>query len=335
MRLKKGFYLTFSFVMPKIARKTKMENELISIIVPVYNVELYLERCVNSILKQSYTNSELILIDDGSTDSSPKLCDDFARKDSRIKVVHKQNGGQSEARNTGVNLAKGGYIAFIDSDDYVLTDYFEYLYSLFTDDIGISCCGFERVTSDKCAIEDTENEITVLSREEACTSLFTDSRVYSAVWGKLFRQEIAKQVHFSVGRYAEDVAIICKFLLSSNKKISVGSRKLYCYFNNPKSTLGAGGIKLAKDSIWATFERASFIESKGLLSGSILAWNQFATEAILFCLRNPKEKNYIKPYIKRFSAFQKENRIPRGWYTKLKLNFVAFAPYVYRLLKGF
>lgn len=94
----------------------------VSIIVPVYNVEKYVERCIESIIKQSYKNLEIILIDDGSKDNSGKICDEYAQKDNRIKVIHKKNGGLSDARNTGLNIADGEYICFIDSDDYIHKD---------------------------------------------------------------------------------------------------------------------------------------------------------------------------------------------------------------------
>ncbi len=105
-------------------------EELISIIVPVYNVEQYLEKCVKSIIRQTYKNIEIILIDDGATDSSGKICDKLKLKDNRIKVIHKENGGLSDARNAGLKVAKGEYIGFVDSDDYIKEDMFETLYNL-------------------------------------------------------------------------------------------------------------------------------------------------------------------------------------------------------------
>ena len=107
-----------------------METPLISIIVPVYKVEPYLHKCVDSILSQTYTHLEIFLVDDGSPDNCGKICDDFARKDKRIKVIHKKNGGLSDARNVAIDVAKGEYITFVDSDDFVTSDYVETLYHL-------------------------------------------------------------------------------------------------------------------------------------------------------------------------------------------------------------
>ena len=107
-----------------------MHKELISIIVPVYNVEKYVEKCINSIINQTYKNLQIILVDDGSKDNSGKICDEFKLKDNRIEVIHKNNGGLSDARNAGLKLAKGDYIGFVDSDDYIEADMYETLYNL-------------------------------------------------------------------------------------------------------------------------------------------------------------------------------------------------------------
>lgn len=107
-----------------------MESKLISVIVPVYNVEKYLSKCIDSILAQTYKNLEIILVDDGSPDNCPKICDEYAKKDNRIKVIHKENGGLSAARNVALDIAKGEYIGFVDSDDFIAEDMYEVLYNL-------------------------------------------------------------------------------------------------------------------------------------------------------------------------------------------------------------
>lgn len=120
-----------------------MERPLISVIVPAYNVEKFVEKCIDSILLQSFKDFEVLLIDDGAKDSTPEICDACANKDSRIKVYHKENGGLSDARNYGIDRMQGKYVTFIDSDDYVAPGYFEYLYSLITQEEGIqiAICG--------------------------------------------------------------------------------------------------------------------------------------------------------------------------------------------------
>ena len=104
-------------------------EDLISVVVPIYNVENYIKKCVDSILSQTYKNLEIILVDDGSPDNCPQICDEYAQKDNRIKVIHKENGGLSDARNAGIDISKGKFITFIDSDDYIEKDYVEVLYN--------------------------------------------------------------------------------------------------------------------------------------------------------------------------------------------------------------
>ena len=128
-----------------------MTGELISVIVPVYNVAPYLDRCVKSIVEQTYKNLEIILIDDGSTDASGDMCDIWAKKDSRIQVIHKPNGGQSEARNMGIDHSTGDYLSFADPDDWLDTSMLETLFSAIRDNRGVdmAVCGFAMVYADK------------------------------------------------------------------------------------------------------------------------------------------------------------------------------------------
>lgn len=127
--------------------KVVAEEPLISVIVPVYNVEKYLDKCVDSIVNQTYKNLEIILVDDGSPDNCPKMCDNWAKKDKRIKVIHKENGGVSSARNVGIDNAKGEYIGFVDSDDWTEKKYIQKLYEvLIQENADIALCGYNRVT---------------------------------------------------------------------------------------------------------------------------------------------------------------------------------------------
>lgn len=185
------------------------QNELISMIAPVYQVEAYLSACVNSVLNQTYTNWELILVDDGSKDNSGKLCDAYAQQDSRIRVVHQENQGVSAARNAGLELAEGAYLAFIDSDDLIKPDYLEVLHrNLVENEADIACC---------CSVapggEIPVNETLPLVRrgrmirdsEELYSDIAANQEIYwSCVWGKLFRAELAKKHRFRSMRYGED-----------------------------------------------------------------------------------------------------------------------------------
>ena len=127
-----------------------MENPLISVIVPVFNVETYVSRCISSILNQTYKNLEILLIDDGSTDSSGKICDSFAEKDTRLNVIHCKNHGVAAARNRGIEISKGTYISFIDSDDFIELDFYEYLMNLVrTTNCDVAYCSYRRIPEEK------------------------------------------------------------------------------------------------------------------------------------------------------------------------------------------
>jgi len=185
-----------------------MKDELISVIVPVYNVEKYLERCVVSLLRQTYKTLEIILVDDGSTDASPKMCDAFAKKDGRIKVVHKKNGGLSDARNAGLRAASGTYIGYVDSDDWIEEDMYERMYrSCVENDAQLCVCRYFREYANR-----TEGggsaDCVVLSREELLRIYIGGHEryvIYNSVWSKLFRRTLVEGVEFPKGRNSEDI----------------------------------------------------------------------------------------------------------------------------------
>lgn len=185
-----------------------IENKgLISIIVPVYNVERYLERCLDSILAQTYANLEIILIDDGSIDQSGKMCDAYAEKDTRIKVVHQRNQGVSAARNSGLKIAEGEFIGFVDPDDWIEHDMYEFLwYAIQSNNAEMAVCGYEDFGEDGHTLQSTNYESGIFDTEENfCFCLHNDS-----IWNKLFQREITKHIcfddRFSIG---ED----CLFLI--------------------------------------------------------------------------------------------------------------------------
>ena len=184
------------------------ERPLISVIVPIYGVEKYLEECLDSILNQTYRNLEIILIDDGSPDRCGEICDRYASRDSRIKVIHQSNQGLSAARNAGMDIAIGEYISFIDSDDYIVPQYYEKMLEGFKQypDAPIIAC---------LVYQDKDGQITCLSPNWHTTQpVFHSSLTFSeecllgkmtvAVWNKLFRTELMKDIRFRVGRIFED-----------------------------------------------------------------------------------------------------------------------------------
>ena len=196
--------------------------EVISIIVPVYNVEKYLIRCVDSILKQTYTNLEILLVNDGSTDSSGSICDSFASIDSRIKVIHKKNGGLSDARNTGIKIVTGQYIGFVDSDDWINPKMYEKLYkNIKKHDADISICGFSLIeevaqNSPLDLLPEKKYEIQRFTSKQALEILLTKRLFHSNAWDKLYTKELFENIEYPKGRIYEDIATTYKLICKAN-----------------------------------------------------------------------------------------------------------------------
>lgn len=211
---------------------------LISIIVPVYNVEMHLNRCIESILAQTYSNYEIILIDDDSSDSCPILCDQFAKKYPNVQTIHLKNTGfgASEARNAGLDKARGEYIAFIDSDDYVHIDLLKHLIALLESDltVGMAACSYQKVTNtSEVKIEIKEINVKIHSVLEAM-NLLLDDQNNSALWSKLFKRSIFNDLRFPEGKHNEDMFLM-PFILQKAQKIAYAPLPLYYYFQDNKS----------------------------------------------------------------------------------------------------
>lgn len=221
-------------------------NPLISIIVPMYNVEQYLFRCVDSLIHQTYKKLEIILVNDGSSDRSGSLAEDFAKKDNRIKVIHQQNKGQGAARNRGIMEAKGEYISFIDSDDWVTPDMIEYLYSLISknnaDYASIEMC----ITSNEIyEVTQPKENVQLLSRNDMFRLFFRISSpdINYCTCDKLFRADIVKNIPFVVGKRFEDIDYCYKIIKASNLAV-VSNRICYFYFVNIQG-ISNGALKPA------------------------------------------------------------------------------------------
>lgn len=219
-----------------------MNEPLISIIVPVYKVETYLERCVTSILNQTYSNFELILIDDGSPDNCPKICDQFAEKDTRIKVIHKANGGLSDARNAGLDLAKGEYIGFVDSDDFISQNMYEKLMtSILETNADMAVCNFVYVDDKGSFIEDKNISMPVKDEEldiEAYTKRMTGEKgwYYVTAWNKLYNKALFNEMRFPKDKQHEDEFLI-HHLIYQCKCIVCIKEALYYYVQRSGSIM--------------------------------------------------------------------------------------------------
>ena len=208
-----------------------METEKVSIIMSAYNIEKYLAKGVESVINQTYKNIEILLIDDGSTDSTAKICDDFAKKDNRVKVVHKTNGGVSSAWNAGLDNATGDYIAFVDGDDWVDKDYIQELYNALKKyDADISVCDYYRVTDGALYSSNNASFDKFVPAGEVYNLFFCKKRWNHNSWGKLYKKHIFKDLRYDVTcRVAEDLDLICSILDKVEKGIATTSQKLYYY----------------------------------------------------------------------------------------------------------
>lgn len=215
-----------------------MEQEiLLSVIIPVYNVEEYLPRCLESVLNQTYSNLEILLVDDGTPDSSGQICDAYAARDSRIRVIHKENGGLSSARNAGLDAATGEYIAFLDSDDWIEPETYETLLSLAKQyDVKLVCGGRYDVSSGtgEKTVGLCPPRQEVVTAEEALRRLFLWDNIDSAAWDKLYHSSLFRRVRFPLGVICEDVPIQYGIMLDAGR-IAMCDKPLYNYYHRPGS----------------------------------------------------------------------------------------------------
>ena len=212
---------------------------LISVIVPVYNVEPYLNRCIDSIVRQSYTDLEIILVDDGSPDKSGKMCDEWADRDARIKVIHKENGGLSEARNTGIEAATGEYFGFVDSDDWIEADmYQDLLRTLETQHAELAVTGIIRDYGNGFNRSQYLSDTPFVLCGDGIVQAYLQQGVFStAVWDKLFTKKLFEHRRFPAGKQYEDAPVIFD-ILCDVKTMAVVGKPQYHYFQRADSICG-------------------------------------------------------------------------------------------------
>lgn len=249
-------------------------GDKISVIVPIFRVEDYLYRCVDSIINQTYTNLEIILVDDGSPDNCPTICDEYTAKDSRIRVVHKKNGGLSDARNTGLEIATGEYISFIDSDDWIDINMYELmLNNIKKYDADIVTSNINYIYENQVNKKYNENKIVVFETEAAMKELIQDGLVQAVVWNKLYRKKLLEGILFEKGKCNEDEFFTYK-ILARSKKIVYSPLPLYNYRQRNTSIMGEYSLKRL-DSVEALFERMNFIKEN--------FYNLYSLEKKIFC----------------------------------------------------
>ena len=283
-----------------------MTTPLISVIVPVYRVEKYLERCVKSILSQTYKNLEVILVDDGSPDQCPAICDACAEKDARVKVIHQENKGLSGARNAGIDAASGEYLAFVDSDDYVSPHFIEELYQLLQDTgCAIGQCRFFYVKGDGL-VEEGDSAFCIYRGESLMEQLYgpeEKATCFVVAWNKLYRAELFKEtgIRYPEGRIHEDEATTYR-LFHEAKKLAFLDRALYGYYTENGGSITS--VFSAKRLQWLTAheERIAFFKKNGYEKLLPAAYRKLCDACITFyfrCTEQVKDAEELKKELRK------------------------------------
>lgn len=319
----------------------KIERKKVSIIVPVYNVKDQVERCLESILNQTYINFECILVDDGSTDGSGAICDLYAQKDKRFIVIHQKNAGLSVARNNAMKVVTGEYISFVDSDDYILPLYLEKMIDVMeTNECDIVKCDYFK------GIYEEENEkpaVNIFSGKEFTENLLTD-RIGSQLWQYLYKRELWQGVISPAGRYAQDMMIL-HIVTNRAKKVGVSSQKLYFYYidrGNSTSNSKNKKIKGAFDRAIAFKMRYEFAKNNNYskcLDNLMIHVLNFYNNAET--LKGRMKENYSNYSVDEnvLCKFLKDNRAERS-INKVGLKYailgivLAYAPQYYSKVRG-
>ena len=288
-------------------------QDLISVIIPIYKVEKYLKKCIDSVINQTYKNLEIILVNDGSPDKCKEICEEYEKNDNRIVIINKENGGLSDARNAGIDIAKGKYISFIDSDDYVSDDYIEYMYNLITEHSAkMSICRVREVWTNT-KIEEIKNDEDITSQlmnsKETFYSLLFDKGVEVCAYAKLYAKELFDDIRFPKGKVYEDTAIMYK-IIKKARKIVYGSKRCYYYVARKGSISKHPEFnKNENDYIEHTFQMLDFLEKRYPdLKSAIHRFDVYARFRILKMLifTKPRNRKMEKEYIKEIKKNQKE-----------------------------
>lgn len=321
-----------------------MEFEKVSIIIPVYKVESYLDKCVKTAVQQTYPNIEVLLIDDGSPDDCGKMCDDWAKKDSRIVVIHQENGGLADARNTGIEAATGEYLVFVDSDDYIAPDMVQKLYdALKTNDAEMSICNFLHVDERGLPVPELEHvrPITdeVISGLEVLEKMHVQTKerwfgwYYSMAWNKLYKRDLFTEIRYPKGKLCEDVFIAHK-LFGICSKVACISDVCYYYVRREGSITFKRSCKTYLNDAEGYLDRAQYCYTKGLYKAAAHAY--WYTAILLSDARPSKEdpEDLQNEYDDLLQSFRQLNRCQEACSPKesLQISIISRSPALYHIL---
>ena len=306
-----------------------MLQEKISVIVPIYNVDKYLVECIESILNQTYKNLEIILVDDGSTDDCGKICDYYKKKDERVFVIHKENGGLSDARNVGIDIASGKYLTFIDSDDKISFDMIEYLWKkMVSENAEMSVCQCDYIDEMGNIFENNKNfnDLLIVGSEN-CIKVFLSNPEFNTVaWGKLYKREFWQNVRYPVGKYHEDIFTTYR-LVDLCSKIVIGKEKKYLYRKRRTSISRHEFSSKHLDAVEGAECRADYIEKKykslsNLARRTIITASNHCTLKMI--QEGCKEEKYIEFLSEKYKKYSRNYLLCSTSLVNKSLTLVAF-----------
>lgn len=292
----------------------------VSIIVPIYNVERYINRCIDSIINQTYKNIEIILVDDESPDNCGKICDNYAKKNEKIKTYHKKNGGLSDARNYGLKFATGKYIAYVDSDDWIEPNMIEILVNnLEKSQADIAMCGTKVVNEDSIFYNKWYDEDKILNKNEGLTALLENRIITSHAWNKIYKKEIIQKVPWPKGRLYEDIHIMHK-IFKLCKKIAISKEYLYNYYQRDNSICNNKILLNEFEYVDAFLERYVDMKDDSIVYKKI-CYTQMGIAISNFFMRNSfskDDKNKYKEKLKEYLKMLKKVQLFSNKYLSMK-----------------
>lgn len=309
----------------------------ISVIIPVYKVEKYLDECLKSVVNQTYKNLEIILVDDGSPDNCPKICDEWAKKDNRIKVIHKENGGISDTRNIGLRAATGKYLSFVDSDDYIEKNLYEMaIKKIKENDAQVFIFGRSYLYGEKIVNSTNNDTELIMNAEEALDKMNMFQYYDVALWDKVYERRLFEGVEFPVGKLCEDWYVLYK-VLDKADKVVYNSIPLYVYRQRGKSITHSNDVKINREPIYASKEVLDFIRArhpnivKNAVSKYVISCIGVYNNYLYYTSNTDKEKEEILKIVKE-NYKEAVNNKELAFSRKAQIILVCKFNFLYRFL---
>lgn len=312
-----------------------MKQGLISIIVPIYNVEAYLKKCIESICEQSYKELEIILVDDESPDNCGHICDEYAKKDTRIKVIHKKNGGISDARNAGLDIATGEYIGFVDGDDYIHPQMFEILYNgINQNDADVSICLYKKVSDKEQVVyeqyDNTDDWLVIIDDKDKLKYSFGEkSRVsFILLWNKLYKAKIFDEIRFPYGKTHEDQFTTYKTIHLADK-VAYTKKELYYYIQRQGSIMHSDFSKKRLDDLDALKEKLELYEKTNRFDWYEKNLELYRYTMLQMTFLISKSQNADIKWLLPYKKFYNQQVIKNVWKLPVKMKKIGYLKYVF------